>query len=382
MDKCPLCQRRIAETDRACECGELLQPWRTITFYGETLRQRGLALAHRKQYLGACLSFVQACLTNPLDDQSRTDVIRSLIHLGEFRDARELIRLFSREIPADEAAALEDAIVELESVKAQPEEVPRKQVAAPPAPKQKPRARRCLALPPIPRCRPLLSRWLPPLSVDALWRTVIQLEMAHETGEGPWTALRQAAADDTVRDYLTGLEHFSRREDERARRSFADCLRNKPCVLNPAAYYLYLSLNTPQTAGEAVKQLQARCRSQDLKVVIRLMEQHLGARLDGARRLSLQHCECLLAREVADTKDTLVSAAPALPPAAVDAVAAHTVVETGANEPLQYDAGEASPPAVGPASVEESARSPAELPAAGEPAAASQVDATSKKDSE
>ena len=357
MDKCPLCQRRIADTDRSCECGELLQPWRTITYYGETLRQRGLVLAQRKRYLRACLSFVQACLTNPLDDRSRADVVRSLIHLGQFRDAKELIRLFSVKIPAEEAAALEDAIAELESAEAKQGEDVLKSAEPPGAAAEEPPPRKCLALPLLARRAHVLTRWLPLGGGDALWRTVIQLETADGASDGVWTVLRQAVPDDAVRDYLTGLEHFCRREDAQARDSFAKCLRNKPHVLNAVAYFLYLNLETPHTAADALELLQSFYRGSDLIAVIRAMERQLSDRLRGRRKQVLRHCERRLAGDSGETADAPASAAtasavPALKSAAVDAVAAHAVAEADAGVAVRSDSGQSRPSAVAAVSPE------------------------------
>jgi hypothetical protein len=161
----------VVETDRACECGELLQPWRTIAYYGETLRQRGLALARRQDYLGACLSFVQASLSNPLDERSRADVIRSLVRLGRFQDAKELTQLFSGKISADEAAALDDAMAQLataEAARAKPDADRQETSSEPSAADVKPSAREFLGLPALARQRGFLARLLTPPVGDAL----------------------------------------------------------------------------------------------------------------------------------------------------------------------------------------------------------------------
>src|SRR2546428_4714333 len=89
--KCPTCGRPAKDSDRECECGEQLTPWRTIEWYGHTLRQRGLVLAARQDYLGACVSFLEATLTNPLDDSSLVDASRALARLGRREEALRLL---------------------------------------------------------------------------------------------------------------------------------------------------------------------------------------------------------------------------------------------------------------------------------------------------
>lgn len=109
--QCPLCGKPNRPADRECQtCGEVLTPWRNIEFYGRGLRQRGLALAERGDHLAACLSFLEAALSNPLDSESLIDSARSLVHLGRPDQALRLLAGVKapKAIPA--ATALRDEI--------------------------------------------------------------------------------------------------------------------------------------------------------------------------------------------------------------------------------------------------------------------------------
>jgi hypothetical protein len=111
--QCPVCNKPIRKDDRECEaCGEVLQPWRTIEFYGSTLRQRGLALAASGDHLGALLSFFEAALANPLDGLSLVDAARALVHLERLDDAERLLAGVRSPDGLKAAAALKQAIAE------------------------------------------------------------------------------------------------------------------------------------------------------------------------------------------------------------------------------------------------------------------------------
>ena len=124
--QCPLCGKPNRPADRECQsCGEVLTPWRNIEFYGRGLRQRGLALAERGDHLAACLSFLEAALTNPLDSESLVDSARSLVHLGRPDQALRLLAGVKapRAIPAatalrEEIQRQQDAALELEPLEA------------------------------------------------------------------------------------------------------------------------------------------------------------------------------------------------------------------------------------------------------------------------
>ena len=109
--QCPVCNKPTRKDDRECEaCGEVLQPWRTIEFYGGTLRQRGLALAANGDHLGAMLSFLEAALGNPLDGLSLVDAARALVHLERPDDAERLLAGVRSPEGLKAAAALKQAI--------------------------------------------------------------------------------------------------------------------------------------------------------------------------------------------------------------------------------------------------------------------------------
>lgn len=109
--QCPVCGKPTRAADRDCEaCGELLTPWRTIEFYGSTLRQRGLALATQGDHLGAMISFLEGALANPLDGLSRVDAARALVHLNRLDDAERLLADMNRPEAQAAAAALKAAI--------------------------------------------------------------------------------------------------------------------------------------------------------------------------------------------------------------------------------------------------------------------------------
>lgn len=112
MKTCPICDEPVKDVDRSCQCGELLQPWKTIEFYGTTLRQRGLALAGQGDYLGACLSFLEAVVSNPLDSSCALDAVRSLTHLERFDDATLLLKAVANRVNKDDAQALAAAIAD------------------------------------------------------------------------------------------------------------------------------------------------------------------------------------------------------------------------------------------------------------------------------
>jgi hypothetical protein len=90
--KCPVCDQPVRDRDQECVCGELLPQWRLIAASGEALRQRGLVLASQGDYVGACISFLEAALTNPLDGGSVVDAAKALFHLGRPDDALRLLR--------------------------------------------------------------------------------------------------------------------------------------------------------------------------------------------------------------------------------------------------------------------------------------------------
>src|SRR5262249_27251511 len=91
MDRCPVCEQAVRDVDKNCPCGEVLQPWRNMEYFGTALRNKGRLLAQQDDYLGACLLFVQSALTNPFDCTSVADAVRSLARLGQYDHARGLL---------------------------------------------------------------------------------------------------------------------------------------------------------------------------------------------------------------------------------------------------------------------------------------------------
>ena len=110
MRTCPLCQAEVKPADRVCPCGEILAPWRNLTFYADTLRQRGLVLARQEDYLGACLAFLVAAVSNPLDRSCLADVVRALVRMGRWEEAREFLALLPAGTQDDQHEALAEAV--------------------------------------------------------------------------------------------------------------------------------------------------------------------------------------------------------------------------------------------------------------------------------
>ena len=109
--QCPVCGKMTRISDRECEaCGEVLTPWRNLTHFGNALRERGLALAERGDHLGACLAFLEAALTNPLDQESLIDTARALVHLGRPDEALRMLAPYNGASSPPAAVALREEI--------------------------------------------------------------------------------------------------------------------------------------------------------------------------------------------------------------------------------------------------------------------------------
>lgn len=312
MDRCPICQQPVSDVDRHCECGELLQPWRTIEYYGSTLRERGLTMAAGGDYFGACLSFFEAALSNPLDERSVADLARAVTHLGRHRDALQLVQSAGRRIPEETAESLIKAIqqdaAQLQAAReAQKKKLQEESAASeadvadaaddddketvetaieceiespsePAAPPARP-PRELLKLPPLARRQGWLSEWKRKKYSDALWETVVRLEASSNGDASLLEPLQSAVSDEAIAHYVSGLLHFLREEDGDARQEFLTCHRHGPPLLNAVAYGFYLHLEDrdglTRLVTSAVQQLQQR----DVEDLLAEMQRHLGNRL-------------------------------------------------------------------------------------------------------
>ncbi|MHC4406036.1 MAG: hypothetical protein ACYTG0_40885 [Planctomycetota bacterium] len=292
MNQCPICQLPAKDVDRACQCGELFQPWRTIEFYGDTLRQRGLTLAQSGEYLKACLSFVQAALTNPLDDKSTLDAARSLARLGCCDEAVRLIKAAGHRLPTEETEALSAAIRQQSTEEAALEEASSGSEDArvePPPPLIPPAGRELLALGPIPKRQSLLAKFRGETITETLWKMVVQTE---ETFHGDWESvgswLRGADGDDRgLIDYVNGLQEFQNRNDQAAAKAFDRCGKCDPPLLNAMAYLVYLRSGSSGGMTVLLNVLKP-VDSRDVETLTVEMLRRLGGRLDEEKRRDLE----------------------------------------------------------------------------------------------
>lgn len=259
---CPICDSVVKDTDRQCACGELLTPWRTISFYGAALRQRGLALAERSDYLGACLSFLEAALTNPMDVESRLDTARALLHM-ERPDAA--LRILSG-ASSDAATALaREAQMRLEQTQVIPSRSGARESAHAtlppdiesqfephtPTASQSPPAKALLALGAL-RAKRSWRRSRRRDQDDALWTMALECEAQWQ---GNWSALRSwlqfAVGRSSAVHYMLGLGYWQEADLIAAKEAFTACIEDRPLMLNASAYYLCLHLNDAQQARDA-----------------------------------------------------------------------------------------------------------------------------------
>jgi len=285
MDKCPICGENVRDTDRTCQCGELLQPWRTIAFAGGALRQRGLVLAERGNFLGACLSFLEATLANPLDDNSILDAAKSLARLKRRDEAFELLRAAGGR-SQERAKSLAAAIASQVNRGVLSEVTSSRPLPPPPRPR-----RAVLRLPPIARKKPLLSSFRRDGTAEALWSTVIHAEVQWN---GDWRNLGSwldALGGDSIARgvfyYAKGLGQFQHAEDA-ATESFDLCVQANPPVMNAAAYWLYPKLGDPSAIPEAVTWLLEQYDRKDIDRVARVMADQLRDRLNERQQHDLR----------------------------------------------------------------------------------------------
>ena len=143
-----------------------------------------------------------------------------------------------------------------------------------------------LRLPPLARRKPFLGSRPRP---DALWETLVQAERSEQPGEDIWQQLRTSVADPAARDYVTGLAALQCGDQATARQSFAACLDHHLPLLNPAAYYLYLYLDSGAETTAAWQHVQQRCHPSELEQLVAHLDKALAALGDESRRQVL-HC--------------------------------------------------------------------------------------------
>jgi hypothetical protein len=290
MDACPICSKPLNATDRTCECGEVLQPWRTIEYYGTVLRNRGLALMEQGDTLGACLSFFQAMLSNPIDGAVTTDMIRSLILLDRFGEARLLLETFRTRLGEDLADSLSEAISQREEARFQratDEAVA--QETAPPKITRKP-----LGVPPLPVHVPLRDRIFRRRRMeDDLWLRVLQSE---SRWDGNWTVLADwidATAEEHLDmgldAYVAGLGQFCEGDDEAACRSFEKAIMANPPFLNAAVYFTYLAIDQTPASPDRWHPLRDRLGEEEIQFICDIVPKILDAPLNANQRQNLDY---------------------------------------------------------------------------------------------
>jgi hypothetical protein len=316
--QCPVCSRAANPRELECECGEVLAPWRLIATHGQALRHRGLVLAAREDYLGACLAFLEAALGNPLDESSLLDAARSLFRLGRVKQARRLLAAASggsagqaRRLAAaidaalaEQSAGRDDAAAELAaageeetaarpataranadgtrySTRSSPDESPS---AQPPRGTRRP----LLALGPVTRS-PGLFRFLARNGHDPMWEAVLSVEAEWD---GDWSALdpwleavSRRPEQPGVLSYMRGLTCWGREARDEARGHFAACLAGPVDYLNPAAYFLSLHLDDAREAADVFDRLCEQYSPREMEQLLPLLRERFLAWKDaGAAR--------------------------------------------------------------------------------------------------
>jgi hypothetical protein len=246
---CPLCANAVADAALECpSCQEELTPWRTIEAAAAQMRRRGLTLAAKEDYWGACLALLEAALANPRDESSLVDAARALWRLGRRHDAARWLDHARRRNPSGEAAGMLQAIAGLAN-----QQEPRSPqagnvlAAAPDRP-----VRPLLGLPLLERKKKLLGRWH--REDLGVWRAITAAEIQWKDKSLEHCALLEAIASDEACPssfcYLTGLKRFSQSDLGQALVWFHKSVMQHAPVLNPAAYVLLIGLERdgPQAA--------------------------------------------------------------------------------------------------------------------------------------
>lgn len=275
---CPVCDRAVRDTDQECACGELLTTWTNLRRGGHALRQRGLVLAAAGDHVGATLSFLEAALTNPLDDLSLVDAARALVHLGRTEEALVWLKHAAAR-PGSRAAAA----ALLQAIEALPSRGPGAPAAAAGQDLAETTTMVATAPPPLlglgalPRAR----RWLARAETDPLWEVVLRLE---QEGAQDWRApapwLESAlgtAKGHAVLQYMLGLGAWQRAEPEEAQRRFLASMEADAPVLNPAGYYLYLQAEDAPRGRAALERLRSKYAPQDVERCLRAVADRVKA---------------------------------------------------------------------------------------------------------
>lgn len=253
---CPICANAVDDMAVDCgKCGEAMTPWRTIVTSAGRIHRRGLALAAQHDYLGACLAFFEAALSNPLDADGVVDAARALVHLGRTDDALRLLAHAQRRNPKGNASQIAAAIRELlrETQREATDAAPAAAVpgvddgaaASATAPDNAGESAgpvplwEFLGLPALPRKRSFLSRIGGSERGDA-WAGVLGAEKnwdGQPLAIAPWlTAVVREGGTCPAWSYMLGLECWQRQDPSAALPWFLKSLKDGAPFLNPAAY--------------------------------------------------------------------------------------------------------------------------------------------------
>lgn len=271
--QCPLCETVVADSDVACPgCDEMLSDWRVLQGNSEILRERGLHLAARGDLVGACLSFMQAALSDPADTASLVDAGRSLLLLERIEDAIRILEAAHQRSRQSGAGELLSSLKKRLAAEAEAAGEGEKTTEGPTAPDEsrgtaKVRSRGpagqatrrgapLLGLHPMTRKKGLLSRGL-----DPLWLSILHTERHWDDQWGSCHGWLTAACDvETPHPallYLRGLDAWQNGQAREALTQFAQCLAQEQTVLNPVAWTMYAALMT-NTSVDQVTELAAR----------------------------------------------------------------------------------------------------------------------------
>ena len=295
MDVCPICNRTLNATDRTCECGEVLQPWRTIEYYGTVLRHRGLALMQQGDTLGACLSFFQAMLSNPIDGAVSADTIRSLALLDRFGEAKLLLEAFRTRLGEDLSNSLVKAISQREEARLQRATDVVVALESDPTSETEPAkiTRDPLSIPPMPIRSSLLDFVRPKKRGDDLWHRVLQSE-SHWRGEwavlADWIETTSADHSDMgLHAYIAGLGYFCEGDDEAACRRFEDAIMANPPFLNPAVYFTYLQIGQAPANSDRWCSLRDWFGDREIQSICKMVTEVLGEPPNATQRQNLDY---------------------------------------------------------------------------------------------
>lgn len=317
--KCPMCEQPVNNPQqRECLCGENLSLWKGLAGSSEALRQRGLAQAAQGNFAGATLSFLEAALSNPMDQKSLIDAAKALVYCDCPQEAFDLLKNADARYAEEAGPVLKaiQAVVAQSRKKARDEAGPAAAGAGDAAPKiPVPEKATVPAAAPAQVCFPLLAlgilkrrgkllnRMMSLATGDGLpgiWRCVLQMENTWPNDWkllGPWLT---AAAGETARNaqtqaddhavfhYMLGLGHVQAQEWTEASAAFRRCVNANPPVLNPAAYYLYLHLDDSRQAAKAMDWLKGLCNPHERADLHKLLRQRLANRKEADKAAVLE----------------------------------------------------------------------------------------------